>query len=61
MNKKKLITQANGSPNSLTIQDLPSALVELSEEELQQVVGGRKVKYMDGDIASLDDCQKHNA
>jgi len=60
MNKKKLRTQANGSPNSLTIQDLASELVEVSEEELQQVVGGREIKYKDGNITSLDDWYKHN-
>ena len=59
MNKKNLRTQANGSPNSLTIQDLPSELVEVSEE-LQQIVGGREIKYKDGNITSLDDWYKHN-
>jgi len=40
MNPKNLVPQMVNSVNHITIQDLPAELVEMSEEELQQVVGG---------------------
>jgi bacteriocin leader peptide (microcyclamide/patellamide family) len=57
MNKKNLISQMVNPVNHLTINNLPAELVELSEENLQQVVGGKKppewtftanISYKDG-------------
>jgi bacteriocin-like protein len=43
MKKKSLISQMVNPVNRLTIQDLPAKLVEMSEEDLQQIVGGLSV------------------
>jgi bacteriocin-like protein len=40
MNNKNLMSEMVKPVNFLTIKDLPVELLELSEEELQQVVGG---------------------
>jgi bacteriocin leader peptide (microcyclamide/patellamide family) len=42
MNKKNSLSQWINPVNRITIQDLPAELVELSEEDLQQVFGGRE-------------------
>jgi len=60
MHEKNLRTQTNDSGNRLTIQDLSFEFAEMSEEDLQQVVGGVRVNLpiiregLESAIAYLD-------
>jgi COMC family. len=39
MDKKKLLSQATRPSKHITVQDLPTQFVELSNKDLQQIVG----------------------
>lgn len=40
MNKKNLISHTNDSVNAITTKDVSTELAELSDKDLQQIVGG---------------------
>jgi hypothetical protein len=45
MNRENSMSQMVNSVNRITIQDLSAELVELSAEDLQKVVGGKKGEW----------------
>jgi hypothetical protein len=53
VHKKKLIPQAILPVNPITIQDLPTELVELSDEAMSQVCGGNQFNYFIGGFIML--------
>jgi bacteriocin-like protein len=61
MDNKNLKSQTAEPVNCLTKQDLPTEMVELSEKDLQQIIGGRELEAPSSCVTCATPCSNSSS
>jgi|GEM_PF-3628835 len=61
MENQNLKAQTAESGNCLTRQNLPTEMVELSEKDLQQIIGGRELEVASSCITCASPCSNSSS